>query len=65
VQELPIERPNISTVVLMLISDITHLPSPGKVAFVHKQNFRIEEYTQKRRQSNSNNNVTMSEVEGR
>jgi hypothetical protein len=33
VQELPRERPNISTVVLMLISEITHLPPPGKVAF--------------------------------
>ncbi|PNX87427.1 G-type lectin S-receptor-like serine/threonine-kinase, partial [Trifolium pratense] len=60
VQELPRERPNISTVVLMLISEITHLPPPGKVAFVYKQNPR-----QKSDPSNSNNNVTLSEVQGR
>lgn len=64
VQELPRERPSISTVVLMLISEITHLPPPGKVAFVQKQNSRSAESSQKS-QSNSNNNVTLSEVHGR
>ncbi|KAK2352896.1 G-type lectin S-receptor serine/threonine-protein kinase [Trifolium repens] len=65
VQELPRERPNISTVVLMLISEITHLPPPGKVAFVLKQNSRSTQSSQKSHQSNSNNNVTLSEVQGR
>ncbi|KAL5062863.1 hypothetical protein RYX36_024600 [Vicia faba] len=65
VQEVPKERPNISTVVLMLISEITHLPTPGKVAYVHKQNSRSTESSQKSHQSNSNNNVTMTDVEGR
>jgi hypothetical protein len=65
VQELPKERPNISTVVLMLISEITHLPPPGKVAFVLKQNSRSTQSSQKSHQSNSNNNVTLSEVQGR
>jgi hypothetical protein len=62
VQELPRERPNISTVVLMLISEITHLPPPGKVAFVYR---RSTQSSQKSHQSNSNNNVTLSEVQGR
>jgi len=65
VQELPRERPNISTVVLMLISEITHLPPPGKVAFVHKKNSKSAESSQKSQQSNSNNSVTLSEVQGR
>ncbi|XP_045788332.1 G-type lectin S-receptor-like serine/threonine-protein kinase At1g11300 [Trifolium pratense] len=65
VQELPRERPNISTVVLMLISEITHLPPPGKVAFVYKQNPRSTQSSQKSHQSTSNNNVTLSEVQGR
>ncbi|XP_045797963.1 G-type lectin S-receptor-like serine/threonine-protein kinase At1g11330 [Trifolium pratense] len=65
VQELPRERPNISTVVLMLISEITHLPPPGKVAFVHRQNSKSTESSQKSHQSNSINNVTLSEVQGR
>jgi hypothetical protein len=66
VQELPRERPNISNVVLMLISEITHLPPPGKVAFVHRQNFKSTESSQKSQQSsNSNNHVTLSEVQGR
>jgi hypothetical protein len=65
VQELPRERPSISTVVLMLISEITHLPPPGKVAFVNKQNSTSTESSQKSNQSNSNNNVTMSDVQGR
>ncbi|WJX96652.1 non-specific serine/threonine protein kinase [Trifolium repens] len=64
VQELPRERPNISTVVLMLISEITHLPPPGKVAFVYKQNPSTKS-SQKSHESNSNNNVTLSEVHGR
>ncbi|XP_045788328.1 G-type lectin S-receptor-like serine/threonine-protein kinase At1g11300 isoform X2 [Trifolium pratense] len=66
VQELPRERPNISNVVLMLISEITHLPPPGKVAFVHRQNSKSTESSQKSQQSsNSNNNVTLSDVQGR
>jgi hypothetical protein len=65
VQELPRERPNISTVVLMLVSEITHLPPPGKVAFVLKQTSRSTQSSQKSHQSNSNNNVTLSEVQGR
>jgi hypothetical protein len=64
VQELPKKRPNISTVVLMLISEITHLPPPGKVAFVYKQNPSTKS-SQKSHESNSNNNVTLSEVHGR
>ncbi|MED6140625.1 hypothetical protein PIB30_095044 [Stylosanthes scabra] len=65
VQELTKERPTISTVVLMLISEITHLPPPGQVAFVHKQNLHSSESSQKSHQSNSNNNVTLTELEGR
>ncbi|RHN39086.1 putative protein kinase RLK-Pelle-DLSV family [Medicago truncatula] len=65
VQELPKERPSISTVVLMLISEITHLPPPGKVAFVHNQNSRSTESSQQSHRSNSNNNVTLSDVIGR
>ncbi|XP_061362728.1 G-type lectin S-receptor-like serine/threonine-protein kinase At1g11330 isoform X2 [Gastrolobium bilobum] len=64
VQELTRERPTISTVVLMLISEITHLPPPGLVAFVQKQNFPSINSNQKS-QCNSNNNVTLSEIQGR
>ncbi|KAL1368240.1 hypothetical protein HN51_022381 [Arachis hypogaea] len=65
VQELTKERPTISTVVLMLISEITHLPPPGQVAFVHKQKLHSSESSQKSHQSSSNNNVTLTELEGR
>ncbi|KAG4938740.1 hypothetical protein JHK82_044538 [Glycine max] len=64
VQELTKERPTISTVVLMLISEITHLPPPRQVAFVQKQNCQSSESSQKS-QFNSNNNVTISEIQGR
>ncbi|KAK7287348.1 hypothetical protein RIF29_00620 [Crotalaria pallida] len=64
VQELPKERPAISTVVLMLISEITQLPSPNKVAFVHKQNLPSSTSSQKS-QPISNNNVTLTEIQGR
>ncbi|CAL0306000.1 unnamed protein product [Lupinus luteus] len=64
VQELTKERPAISTVVLMLISEITQLPPPKKVAFVHKESLPCSTSSQKS-QSVSNNNVTLSEVEGR
>ncbi|KAL2319256.1 hypothetical protein Fmac_028225 [Flemingia macrophylla] len=64
VQELTKERPTISTVVLMLISEITHLPPPKQVAFVQKQNCQSSESSQKI-QFRSNNNVTISKVEGR
>ena len=49
----------------MLISEITHLPPPDKVAFVHNQNSRSTESSQQSHRSNSNNNVTMSDVTGR
>ncbi|XP_029125583.1 G-type lectin S-receptor-like serine/threonine-protein kinase At1g11300 [Cajanus cajan] len=64
VQELTKERPTISTVVLMLISEITHLPPPKQVAFVQKQNCQSSESSQKSHFS-SNNNVTLSEIQGR
>ncbi|RDX74653.1 G-type lectin S-receptor-like serine/threonine-protein kinase, partial [Mucuna pruriens] len=64
VQELTKERPSISTVVLMLISEITHLPPPRQVAFVQKQSCQSLESSQKSQYS-SNNNVTLSEVQGR
>ncbi|KAL5133917.1 G-type lectin S-receptor-like serine/threonine-protein kinase [Glycine soja] len=62
VQELTKERPTISTVVLMLISEITHLPPPRQVAFVQKQNCQSSESSQKS-QFNSNNDVTISEIQ--
>ncbi|XP_057451376.1 G-type lectin S-receptor-like serine/threonine-protein kinase At1g11330 [Lotus japonicus] len=64
VQEIPRERPAISTVVLMLISEITQLPPPGQVAFVQKHNAKSSDSSQKS-QCSSNNNVTLSEVHGR
>ncbi|KAK7389401.1 hypothetical protein VNO78_24415 [Psophocarpus tetragonolobus] len=64
VQELPKERPTISTVVLMLISEIPHLPPPRQVAFVQKQNCQSLE-SSKKSQCNSNNSVTLSEIQGR
>ncbi|OIW18866.1 hypothetical protein TanjilG_25309 [Lupinus angustifolius] len=64
VQELTKDRPTMSTIVLMLISEITHLPPPKKVAFVHKESLSCSTSSQKT-QSLSNNNVTLSEVQGR
>ncbi|KAK7287347.1 hypothetical protein RIF29_00619 [Crotalaria pallida] len=64
VQELTKERPAISTVVLMLISEITHLPPPRQVAFVQKPNSSSSASSQKSHAS-SNNNVTISEIQGR
>ncbi|KAK7389402.1 hypothetical protein VNO78_24416 [Psophocarpus tetragonolobus] len=64
VQELAKERPTISSVVLMLISEITHLPPPRQVAFVQKQNCHGSESSQKS-QFSSNNNVTLTDIQGR
>ncbi|KAE9611129.1 hypothetical protein Lal_00011990 [Lupinus albus] len=64
VQEVAKERPTISTVVLMLISEITHLPSPRKVAFVQKQKYSSSTSSQKS-QASSNNNLTISEIQAR
>ncbi|KAK7246622.1 hypothetical protein RIF29_41492 [Crotalaria pallida] len=60
------ERPIMTTVVLMLNSEISHLPPPRQVVFVEKQNSSSLESSQSQEnQCNSHNNVTLTEIVGR
>ncbi|KAJ1379168.1 putative serine/threonine-protein kinase [Sesbania bispinosa] len=65
VQEVAKSRPTMTTVVLMLNSEISHLPPPKQVAFVQKQYSSSFESSSRENQCNSNNNVTLTEIQGR
>ncbi|KAK6124449.1 hypothetical protein DH2020_041798 [Rehmannia glutinosa] len=65
VQEIAQDRPNISTVLSMLSSEIAGLPQPKRPAFiVHKRSSETEP-SKKSRVKLSVNDVTLSIVEGR
>ncbi|TKY71603.1 G-type lectin S-receptor serine/threonine-protein kinase [Spatholobus suberectus] len=65
VQEVAKTRPTMTTVLSMLNSEISHLPPPRQVAFVQKQNSSSLESSSQENQCNSNNNVTLTEIQGR
>lgn len=65
-QEAAKERPSMTNVVMMLISENAPLPPPKQVAFVHKHWVSSSESSNsKERQLNSHNNVTLTDIEGR
>ncbi|KAJ1434821.1 S-locus glycoprotein domain [Sesbania bispinosa] len=64
VQEVAKSRPTMTTVVLMLNSEISHLPPPKQVAFVQKHYSSSFESSSRENQCNSNN-VTLTEMQGR
>ncbi|XP_027351543.1 G-type lectin S-receptor-like serine/threonine-protein kinase At1g11330 [Abrus precatorius] len=65
VQEVAKTRPTMTTVVSMLNSEISRLPPPKQVAFVQKQYSSSLESSSQENQGNSNNNVTLTEIQGR
>lgn len=67
VQELPKDRPSISTVLSMLSSEVIELPEPKQSAFSTKSSRPDtgSSYSQQSKSSGSLNNVTISMVDGR
>ncbi|GLT83156.1 hypothetical protein SLE2022_014630 [Rubroshorea leprosula] len=67
VQEFAKDRPNMSTVISMLNSEIVDLPRPKQPAFILRQNNAsdAESTAQHDQQRCSLNHVTLSMVEGR
>ncbi|KAK7412249.1 hypothetical protein VNO78_03700 [Psophocarpus tetragonolobus] len=65
VQEVAKTRPTMTTVLSMLNSEISHLPPPRQVAFVQKQSSSSLESSSQENQCNSNNHVTLTEIQGR
>lgn len=61
VQEIATERPNVTTILLMLSCEIVQLPSPKQPAYVGIPRYPQTEYSPK----NSVNTLTVSMVEGR
>ncbi|KAI4296577.1 hypothetical protein L6164_036526 [Bauhinia variegata] len=59
VQELASERPSMTTVVLMLNSEIVNLPPPGQVAFAQRRNLLSLENRQEDQKPNSANNIPL------
>ena len=67
VQELPKDRPSISTVLSMLSSEVIELPEPKQSAFSTKSSRPDtgSSYSQQSKSSGSLNHVTISMVDGR
>ena len=65
VQEHAKDRPTMPTVVSMLASEIVNLPPPRKVAFVLRHHLSSSESSSRENKINSNNNVTITEIQGR
>ncbi|KAL2341979.1 hypothetical protein Fmac_009919 [Flemingia macrophylla] len=65
VQEVAKTRPTMTTVLSMLNSEISHLPTPRQVAFVQKYHSSSLESSSQENQCNSNNHVTLTEIRGR
>ncbi|KAM4110796.1 hypothetical protein ACJW30_05G019200 [Castanea mollissima] len=65
VQELARDRPNVSTVISMLKSEILDMPTPKQPAFMERQIVSNLELTQQGQIRFSNCNVTTSTVSGR
>lgn len=65
VQELAKERPTMATVVSMLNSEIVNFPPPQQPAFIQRQIELRGESSQQSHNSNSINNVTVTNLQGR
>ncbi|XP_047155548.1 G-type lectin S-receptor-like serine/threonine-protein kinase At1g11330 [Vigna umbellata] len=65
VQEVAKTRPTMTTVLSMLNSEISHLPPPRQVAFVQKQSSSSLESSSQENNCNSNNHVTLTDIQGR
>ena len=65
VQESAKDRPNISTVLSMLSSEISCLPSPKQPPFFEKQSVVNTESSQLTRKKCSTNQVTITVIQGR
>nr|KYP39912.1 Putative serine/threonine-protein kinase receptor [Cajanus cajan] len=65
VQEVAKTRPTMTAVLSMLNSEISHLPPPRQVGFVQKHNSSSLESSSQENQCNSNNHVTLTEIQGR
>ena len=64
-QESAKDRPNISTVLSMLSSEISCLPSPKQPPFFEKQSVVNTESSQLTRKKCSTNQVTITVIQGR
>lgn len=65
VQEFMKDRPNMSTVLSMLSSEIVDLPPPKQPAFMVRQNASDLESGQQSPKNCSVNNVTVTVIQGR
>ncbi|KAI9083676.1 hypothetical protein K1719_034377 [Acacia pycnantha] len=65
VQELAIERPSMSTVVSMLNSEIVNLPPPRQPAFIQWQSILNQLNPEETERLFSNNEVSISDIQGR
>lgn len=66
VQEDPNDRPNMSKVVFMLSSETETLPNPNKPAFVTRNRFSgTTSSSSTKPETRSENEITLSEVDGR
>lgn len=64
VQEYPEDRPNMSSVVLMLNSNIA-MPKPKKPGFFTQRNHHENDYSQTKPMLSSSNNLSITAVEPR
>ncbi|KAI3974439.1 hypothetical protein MKX01_017932 [Papaver californicum] len=65
VQELACDRPNMSTTLSMLTSEIATLPTPRKPAFTERRISTQPDTFPQRQGSASANNLTITNIEGR
>ncbi|KAJ4703332.1 G-type lectin S-receptor-like serine/threonine-protein kinase [Melia azedarach] len=65
VQEFANDRPNVSTVISMLNSEIVDLPVPKQPPFTERQNVMDTEFSEQSQKRFSANNVTVTVIEGR
>ncbi|KAJ1379170.1 Tyrosine-protein kinase, catalytic domain [Sesbania bispinosa] len=65
VQEFAKERPTMATVVSMLNSEIVNFPAPRQPAFTQRQIEQSGDSSQQSHDSNSINNVTVTNLQGR
>lgn len=64
-QNLATERPIMATVVSMLNSEIVNLPRPSHPAFVDRQIVSSAESSRQNHRTQSINNVTVTDMQGR
>ncbi|KAI4296570.1 hypothetical protein L6164_036519 [Bauhinia variegata] len=65
VQELAAERPSMTNVLSLLNSEIVNLPSPMQVAFVQRRTLLNLKSSLEVQGQNTNNNVSLTDIQGR